>query len=108
MNENINKKVLFDSIFIKTHSELITLNNEFNELYKHYNTIKDNNELIDDNDELFIEVQSNNNDNDDDIVEQINNFEFGCFIQQEIISFQQIYQANSIQNFIEYKEKKEN
>ncbi|CAG8551330.1 2534_t:CDS:2, partial [Dentiscutata heterogama] len=51
-------------IFIETHSELTTLYNEFNELYKHYNTNNDSDEIVDD-EEFFIESQT-----DDSIIEQ--------------------------------------
>ncbi|CAG8471646.1 1533_t:CDS:2 [Gigaspora margarita] len=103
MNENINKNVLFDSIFIETHSELTTLNDEFNKLYKHYNTTEDSDELVNE-EEFFIESQASNN----SAVEYVDSFESDCFTQQEIALFQQIYQTNLIQNFNEYEEKKNN
>ncbi|CAG8605497.1 7632_t:CDS:1, partial [Cetraspora pellucida] len=105
MNENTNKNVLFDSIFIETHSELTTLTNEFNELYTYYNTVEDSNnsdELV--NKEAFF-VESQENDNS--IIEQVESFESDCFTQQEIALFQQIYQTNLIQHFIENEEKKD-
>ncbi|CAG8453679.1 11771_t:CDS:1 [Gigaspora rosea] len=100
MNENSNKNVLFDSIFIETHAELITLNNEFNELYKFYNTTEDSDELV--NEEVFL-IESQTSD-DSATIEQI---ESDCFTQQEVALFQQIYQTNSIHHFTEYEEKKD-
>ncbi|CAG8782112.1 7703_t:CDS:2 [Gigaspora margarita] len=101
MNENSNKNMLFDSIFIETYSELTTLNNEFNELYKSYNTTEDSDELV--NEEIFfIESQTS-----DDSITTIEQIESDCFTQQEVALFQQIYQTNSIHHFIEDEEKKD-
>ncbi|CAG8633354.1 17081_t:CDS:1, partial [Dentiscutata heterogama] len=69
MNENTDKNVLFDSIFIETHSELTTLNDEFNELYKHYNTNENGDELVNE-EEFFIENRTSN----DNIIEQVDSF----------------------------------
>ncbi|CAG8652460.1 1721_t:CDS:1, partial [Dentiscutata heterogama] len=69
MNENTNKNVLFDSIFIETHSKLTALNNEFNKLYKYYNTVEDSDELVNE-EALFVENQTSNS----NIIEQIESF----------------------------------
>ncbi|CAG8769497.1 11914_t:CDS:1, partial [Ambispora leptoticha] len=103
MNENTDKNVLFDSIFIETHSELTTLNDEFNELYKRYNTNENDDELLVNEEEFFIENQTSN----DNIIEQVDSFESDCFTHQEIALFHQIYQTNLIQHFIEHDEKKD-
>ncbi|CAG8666763.1 2908_t:CDS:2 [Gigaspora rosea] len=56
---------VLDDIF-KTHSELTTLNDEFNELYKHYNTNENSDELVNE-EEFFIESQTSS----DNIIEQV-------------------------------------
>ncbi|CAG8455615.1 9646_t:CDS:2, partial [Cetraspora pellucida] len=91
--------LLYD-IFINTYSELTTLNNEFNKLYKHYNTTEDSDELIN-NEEFFIENQVSDN----STIEYADSFELDFFTQQEIALFQQIYQINLIQNFMKYEKK---
>ncbi|CAG8769427.1 32223_t:CDS:2 [Gigaspora margarita] len=49
------KNFLFDSIFLETHSELVTLNDELNELYEVYQTtnLKDNSDSDSDDDNKY-------------------------------------------------------
>ncbi|CAG8707811.1 20684_t:CDS:1 [Cetraspora pellucida] len=106
------KNSLFDSIFLETHSELETLNDELNKLYEVYqtNNLKDDSnsdDNIDNKNEsiMFEEGQEDNANNNITSKEVQEDDVNDIFTSRQIEEFKKIYILKPIQAFIKNESK---